>query len=244
MALIEYGAHVSVGRLVLGREPDHDSVLVAAYVTRGDEAAFSALVERHHRWVFRLVLSVLGPGGVGDAQDITQDVFVRVAGQLRDFRHESAFTTWLRRVALNLAIDRRRHARWRVPHVSLAALKDRRTANPNEDPHRSAEAKEKTRDVARSLWVLPEGIRKAIYLHYWMDLRPEEIAVRLQIPAGTVKSRLHRGRKMLRNIRVRVLATGGAGRQRAGRDGALRPHPWCRGPWPRPSAQQRSSVPD
>jgi RNA polymerase sigma-70 factor (ECF subfamily) len=95
------------------------------------------------------------------------------------------------------------------------------SGNPNEDPHRSAEAKEKTRDVARSLWLLPEGIRKAIYLHYWMDLRPQEIAVKLQIPTGTVKSRLHRGRKMLRNIRVRVLATGDADRQRAGRDRAL-----------------------
>jgi RNA polymerase sigma-70 factor, ECF subfamily len=176
---------------------DADRALVEACVTYGDQEAFSALVDRYQKWVFRLALAVLGPGGVGDAQDITQEVFVRLAAHLKDFRGDSMFRTWLRRLAVNLAIDRRRHARWRKPHVSLGELDERRTTDRRDDPYRSAEAAERTRVVARCLDVLPDEMRSVIHLHYWMDLPAEEIAVALQIPTGTVKSRLHRGRKLL-----------------------------------------------
>jgi RNA polymerase sigma-70 factor, ECF subfamily len=180
-----------------GQTADEDMALVDACVTHGDQAAFAALVERYQKWVFRLAVAVLGPGGVGDAQDITQEVFVRLAAHLKDFRGESAFRTWLRRVAVNLAIDRRRHARWRKPHVSLSALDERQLTDRGEGPYRSAEAEERTRAVAMCLGVLPDEMRSVIHLHYWMDLPAEEIAVALQIPTGTVKSRLHRGRKLL-----------------------------------------------
>jgi RNA polymerase sigma-70 factor, ECF subfamily len=171
--------------------------LVTACVALGDQAAFAALVARYHSWVFRLARSVLGPGGVGDAQDVAQDVFIRLAGHLREFRGESAFRTWLRRVAVNLAIDRRRHARWQKPHMSLCALDDRPAADRVDDPYRMAEADERTRAVARCLEVLPDEMRSVIHLHYWLDLGAEEIGATLQLPTGTVKSRLHRGRKLL-----------------------------------------------
>jgi RNA polymerase sigma-70 factor (ECF subfamily) len=176
---------------------DADMALVDACVTRGDQEAFATLVGRYQKWVFRLALAVLGTGGVGDAQDITQEVFVRLAAHLKDFRGDSTFRTWLRRLAVNLAIDRRRHARWRKPHVSLNALDERRATARGDDPYRSAEAAERTKAVARCLGVLPDEMRSVIHLHYWMDLPAEEIAVALQIPTGTVKSRLHRGRKLL-----------------------------------------------
>jgi len=180
-----------------GQTADADMALVEACVTHGDQAAFATLVERYQKWVFWLALAVLGPGGVGDAQDITQEVFVRLAAHLKDFRGESTFRTWLRRLAVNLAIDRRRHARWRKPHVSLSALDERRATDRGDDPYRLAEAAERTREVARCLEVLPNEMRSVIHLHYWMELPAEEIAVALQIPTGTVKSRLHRGRKLL-----------------------------------------------
>ncbi len=183
--------------LTPGQSADVDMALVDACVTHGDQSAFAELVGRHQKWVFRLALAVLGPGGVGDAQDITQEVFVRLASHVKDFRGESTFRTWLRRLAVNLAIDRRRHARWRKPHVSLSALDERRAMDRGDDPYRAAEAEERTRTVARCLGVLPDEMRSVIHLHYWMDLPAEEIAVALQIPTGTVKSRLHRGRKLL-----------------------------------------------
>jgi RNA polymerase sigma-70 factor (ECF subfamily) len=198
MATTENSSPASVGSFVQSQPPERDPELVAAYVARGDELAFSALVVRHHRWVFRLVSSVLGPGGVGDAQDVTQDVFVALTRHLRSFRHESAFATWLRRVALNMALDRRRHPRWRLPHVSLQAVRYRPTTHVREDPHGSTAANEQARRVVGSLRALPSGIRQAIYLRYWKGLSAEEISSRLEIPTGTVKSRLHRGRRLLR----------------------------------------------
>jgi RNA polymerase sigma-70 factor (ECF subfamily) len=200
MAMTQWDSPVPVDNVVQGRAPTHDDMLVEAYATHGDHVAFSVLVERHHRRVFRLVSSVLGPGGVGDAQDITQDVFVALARHLTSFRHDSAFTTWLRRVALNMALDRRRHPRWRLPHVGLAAVTNRLTAHATEDQYGLAAANDQARRVARSLRTLPSGIRRAVYLRYWVGLSAEEISTRLQIPTGTVKSRLHRGRTMLRQL--------------------------------------------
>lgn len=191
---------VPVDGFAQGRASKHDRMLVEAYVTRGDDVAFSALFDRHHRWVFRLVSSVLGAGGIGDAQDITQDVFVALARHLRDFRHDSAVATWLRRVALNMALDRRRHPRWRLSHVGLPAVRYWPTAHMNEDPYRSAATNEQARRVARSLRALPSGVRQAVYLRYWVGLSPEEISTRLRIPIGTAKSRLHRGRTLLRQL--------------------------------------------
>lgn len=177
--------------------PDADRALLNACLDGADKAAFATLVGRHQDYVFRLALSVLGPGGEGDAQDVTQDVFIRVSGRLRDFRGESSFRTWLRRVALNLALDRRRRARWRKPHLDAAILDDRPTTNRQDDPFQSADASETRRAVGRCLDTLPDATRTVIHLYYWLDLSVEEIACTLQVPVGTVKSTLHRGRKLL-----------------------------------------------
>jgi RNA polymerase sigma-70 factor (ECF subfamily) len=180
-----------------GTNTDADEALVNAIVNRGDPAAFARLVTLYQGYVFTLALSVLGPGGEGDAQDVAQDVFIRVAGHLQDFRGTGAFRTWLRRVALNLALDRRRLARWRRPHVDAAVLERRPTTDGADDPFASAEAAERTRAVGRCLECLPASVRSVIHLHYWLECSVEEIAAALQIPAGTVKSHLHRGRKLL-----------------------------------------------
>jgi len=196
-------------RPAVGREaqPDADALLVQACVQRGDQAAFAALVARYQDYVFRLAVSVLGVGGEGDAQDVTQDVFIRVADHLREFRGDSAFRTWLRRLALNLAVDRRRRARWHKPHVDGAVLDERPTTDRADDPFASAEAAERRRAVGACLDVLPDAARTVIHLHYWLDLSVEEIAATLQVPAGTVKSTLHRGRKLLHHaMKVRGLS--------------------------------------
>jgi RNA polymerase sigma-70 factor, ECF subfamily len=180
-----------------GAEPDADAALVDACVNRSDQTAFATLVARHQDYVFRLALSVLGPEGEGDAQDVTQDVFIRVAGHLRDFRGESAFRTWLRRLALNLALDRRRRARWRKPHVNASVLDERPTTDAADDPFSSAESAERVRAVGQCLEVLSAATRTVIHLHYWLDHSVDEIASMLSMPSGSVKSHLHRGRRLL-----------------------------------------------
>lgn len=177
--------------------PDEDMALVDAWLRDADDAAFEALVARYRRFVFRIALGVIGAGGRQEAEDVTQEVFLRLVVHLKDFRGDSTFRTWLRHLTMNLAIDRRRLARWRKPHVSLGTLDQRQSTVGTGDPFRSAAAAEERRVVRQCLQDLPDGMRRVIHLRYWLDLSADEIAATQQIPNGTVKSRLHRGRRLL-----------------------------------------------
>jgi len=187
-------------------------------VNNADSAAFERLVGLHQAYVFRLALSVLGPGYEGDAEDVAQEVFIRVAGHLHEFRGESRFRTWLHRLTLNLAVDRRRRPRWRKPHLDPAILDRCPTTDRGDDPFLTAEAAERTRAMQGCLETLPDSLRSVIHLRYWMDLQVDDIAATLQIPLGTVKSHLHRGRDLLfRAMQARGLAAEGPrGRRRPG----------------------------
>ncbi len=189
---------------------DHtDDALVDAWVSRADERAFARLVERHQDYVFRLTLSVLGPGFKADAEDVTQEIFIRVAERVHEFRGESRFRSWLHRLAFNMAVDRRRRPRWRKPHVDPALLEARAATGETDDPFVSAVAAERRRAVRSCLESLPDDLRTVIHLHYWMDLQVEDIAAMLQIPLGTVKSQLYRGRVLLLSaMRAGAMTTG------------------------------------
>lgn len=179
------------------RSQDTDWELVERWVSRGDVAAFERLVELHQAYVFRIALSVLGPGFEPDAQDVAQEVFVRAAGQLQHFRGDSRLRTWLHRLAINTALNCRRRPRWRKPHVDATVLERRPSSACGDDPYLSTAAAERRRAVHEALDALPDSVRTVIHLHYWLDLSVDAIASALRMPVGTVKSHLHRGRKML-----------------------------------------------
>jgi RNA polymerase sigma-70 factor, ECF subfamily len=177
-------------------EPEmQDSKTVQRFLTTRDEGVFEVLVDRHKDRVFRLVLSVLGAGFAAEAEEVTQDVFVKVFQQLAGFREESLFSTWLYRIAFRQAVDRKRRARFRYPHVSESELTERPQAGP--DPLAQAQVNERQRAVQLCLEAIPDLYRSALHLYYWMGHSVEEMAAMLGAPAGTVKSYLHRGRRML-----------------------------------------------
>lgn len=176
---------------------DPDEAMVEAWVSRGDPIAFARLVEIHQAYVFRLALSVLGPGFQADAEDVAQEVFLLVARRLPGFRRESRFRTWLHRLALNVALDRRRRPRWRKPHVDAEILERWPAAGSSDDPFTSSAVAERNHAVSECVAALPYPLRRVIHLRYWLGLTTEEISATLQIPAGTVKSHLHRGRRTL-----------------------------------------------
>lgn len=171
---------------------DLDRELIAALVRTGDAELFRQLVERYQERVFRLVASVLGPYSEADAEEVTQEVFLRVYRQLKGFRGESTFSTWLYRVAYRRALDRKQLARHRLPHSSDAALASVAGAD---NPFEQAARAQQSARVAVCMEALPDLYRTMLYLRYWMDCSVEEIAELIGAPAGTVKSYLARARQ-------------------------------------------------
>ncbi len=173
----------------------NDESAALTYVRTRDPKVFRLLVERYHQRVFRLVASLLGPHADLDAEEVTQEVFIRMCSRLETFRGESKFGTWLFRLAFNRALEHRRHARITVPHVSMEAIEqlasDESTALLDE---------QRKRLVAGLLEELPDLYRTIINLRYWMDYSIEEIAEMLDTPSGTIKSYLFRARQQLRAL--------------------------------------------
>jgi len=172
-----------------------DEELAAAYVRARDPDLFRTLVERHQARVHRLVASLLGPFADTEAQEVTQEVFVRVHERLATFRGEARFSSWLYRLAYNRALEQRRLARLRRPHVPFETIPEKATtASPLDDVLR----REREDRVLRWMDGLPDLYRSTLYLHYWLDASVEEIAELLGAPTGTVKSYLSRARERLR----------------------------------------------
>src|SRR5207244_641659 len=101
---------------------DSDAALVEAYRERGDQSAFAELVRRYREPVFRLALSIMGPAFAGEAEEVAQEVFVRVHRGLTSFRGEAQFSSWIYRIAFNQALNLKERVRYRVPHLSEEAI--------------------------------------------------------------------------------------------------------------------------
>jgi RNA polymerase sigma-70 factor (ECF subfamily) len=173
-----------------------DEAAIAAYRDTGDPDLFRLLVERHQGRVLRIAAAVLGPHAALDAEEVAQEVFIRVHDALGSFRGESRFTTWLHRLAYNRAIEHRRRARLRLPHLPLES----RPGSTTGEPFLRAEQAERRRLVARLLERLPDVYRTAIHLHYWLGCSVDEVAETLEVAPGTIKSYLHRARQRLREL--------------------------------------------
>ncbi|MFN7932874.1 MAG: RNA polymerase sigma factor [Bryobacteraceae bacterium] len=155
------------------------------FLETGEAQDFRQLVEEYQQRVFRLVASVLGPYSDAEAEDVTQEVFLLVHTKAGTFRQGLQFGTWLYAIARNRAIDRRRKARFRLPHLPVDAVP---AAILNENPDRRLL-------IAQCMEALPEFYRTLLYLHYWQGASMEEISEYTGLVPGTVKSYLARGRQ-------------------------------------------------
>ncbi len=174
-----------------------DAALVEGFLSRGAEDCFKRLVDRYKERVFRLAVSVMGPGFSAEAEDITQEVFIQVFRKLSTFRRDSSFATWLYRIAYNKALERKRKARFRIPHQGERALSAMAAPAEQSDPVEATVNEQRNRAVLESLDALEEPYRTAIHPYYWMKCPISEITEYLGTRPGTVKSYLHRGRKRL-----------------------------------------------
>jgi RNA polymerase sigma-70 factor, ECF subfamily len=169
-----------------GQSGADDSELVRRFQAGADQA-FEVLMARHERRVYNLAFRMLG--NPEDARDATQDAFLSCFRHLSAFRGDAAFGTWLHRIAVNACYDALRRRR---ENVSL----DERPTDPAAHPDH-AEQTASALDIQRALVDVPADFRVVVIMHELQDMPLEEIATILEIPVGTVKSRLHRGRVAL-----------------------------------------------
>ena len=173
------------------RETPSDAELVRRYL-EGDVDAFGALVERHERRVYNLALRMTGREE--DARDATQEAFLSALRKLKTFRGEAAFTTWMHRVTVNACYDLLRK-RQRAPLLHDRREDDRPPPEPAAPDH--ADDVDLSVDVRAALLRVPLDFRAVLILCDVQDLSYEDAAEALDVPVGTVKSRLHRGRVAL-----------------------------------------------
>ncbi|HEY3244865.1 MAG TPA: sigma-70 family RNA polymerase sigma factor [Phycisphaerae bacterium] len=176
-------------------------------IQAGDLAPFGELVRRYQDQVYNTCWRVCG--NIEDARDLTQDAFIKALDSIQDFAGKSAFYTWLFRIAVNLAISHRRRARHRQA-VSLDGhaggtdtdqaqrLSERLQDLRQVAPDQAGEQRELQRLVVQALQRLEDDFRTIIVLRDIEGLDYDEIATILDVPRGTVKSRLHRARLALR----------------------------------------------
>jgi RNA polymerase sigma-70 factor (ECF subfamily) len=172
-----------------------DEELARHYLKTGADHLFSILVRRYKEKVFRLVVSVLGPTFSEEAEEVVQEVFLTVHRNLKRFRFDSQFSTWLYRIAFNRSVDWRRKPRLRFHHSDEGSLL--RQASSGKSPLRKVTDQERGERVLESVERLPQPWRSVILLHYWLDQSVSEIAEYLDLNPSTVKSHLFRARKLL-----------------------------------------------
>ena len=178
-------------------------------IVGGDAGAFRALVRDYHALAYGLAHKVLGDSQ--DAEEVVQDAFIKVHQALDGFRGEASLKTWILRIVLRLSLNRRRdraRGSWHRLGLHLTRPDEERrpAAEPRGAPAQNPESEymfQETRQLLLDLVnELPDSLREALILNSFEELSYEEIARVLQVPLGTVSSRIHAARhRLLKKLR-------------------------------------------
>jgi RNA polymerase sigma-70 factor (ECF subfamily) len=181
------------------------SVELIARAQRGEEKAFEALFHQHKKHVYCLCLRVLG--NPAEAEELTQDAFLQLFRKIHTFRGQSAFSTWLHRLTLNLAL-----MRLRKKTISVTSLEGGAGEDEFDEPRTELGAPDAVLTgslervhLERAIAQLPPGYRQAFLLHDVQGYQHNEIAAMLGMSIGNSKSQLHKARIALRKL---LLETG------------------------------------
>ena len=180
-----------------------DAELIAR-AAEGDSSAFQLLVEQHRSMVYRVAYQFAG--NHHDAEDIAQDVFIKVYRSLSRFRQDSQFTSWIYRIAMNACIDHRRRQLSAGAAPSGARFNEdaeQQMVNTPEDgpgPETTAYAGELGSVLETAIGRLPHGQRIVFVMRHYEGLKLGEIASALGLAEGTVKRQLHAAVHRLRAV--------------------------------------------
>jgi RNA polymerase sigma-70 factor (ECF subfamily) len=179
---------------------------------RNNGDAFRTIMQRNNRRLYRVARSVVKDDS--EAEDVVQEAYVRAFGSLGAFRGDSSLATWLTRIALNEALGRLRNQR---PTVDLATLDTESagsskvipfpTMQPGTDPERAAAQAQIRHLIEAAVDKLPEAFRTVFVMRDIEEMTVEETADFLNIEPATVKTRLHRARRQLRQALDQQLAS-------------------------------------
>jgi RNA polymerase sigma-70 factor, ECF subfamily len=181
----------------------------------GDRQALAELIQSQQTYVYSIAMSLMH--NPADAADMTQDAFIRLMRSLGTYRGETRFTTWLYRLVTNICLDGLRRRGRQVESLDEALGEDEAATRADRlvDPDRWAQPDEQLRfresatEVRAALARLPAAQRLALTLHYFEDMRYEEIATVMGLPLNTVKSHIRRGKERM----AALLAAGEDGRE-------------------------------
>ena len=184
---------------MVGQKDSVDKQLVER-VRRGDKRAFDLLILKYQHKIISIVGRYLGDRN--DVQDVSQETFIKAYRAIPNFRGESAFYTWLYRIAINTAKNHLVSKSRRPPNIDIdiddgefqdnsAVLRD------NESPQASLATKQMEEVIFRAIENLPPELRVAVTLREFEGLSYEEIARMMDCPVGTVRSRIFRAREAI-----------------------------------------------
>lgn len=204
--------------------PDDIETLIQRCL-RGDQAAWERIVRLHWRKVFNVAYKFVGKHD--EAEDLTQDIFLKIFKSLDTFDRRANFQTWLISVSRNLCIDHYRSVRKERETIDRDV--DANQLSPaavDAGPIAALEQRDRVSLLREALAALPDTLRTAVIMRDIQELSYQEIAGRLQLPEGTVKSRINRGRtelaRQVRRLRGDDYSPSGTSPDRPPRTGAYR----------------------
>ena len=169
----------------------------------GDQAAWELIVRQNWRKVFNVAYKFVGKHD--EAEDLTQDIFLKIFKALNTFDRRANFQTWIISISRNLCIDHYRSVRKERQTIARDVdSSDLQPATTERGPYAQAEHQDLKAQLRQALETLPVTLRTAVVLRDLQELSYQEIADRLGLPEGTVKSRINRGRIELAHQLKRV----------------------------------------
>ena len=159
----------------------------------GDQVAWEQIVRQNWRKVFNVAYKFVGKHD--EAEDLTQDIFLKIFKALKTFDRRATFQTWIISISCNLCIDHYRSVRKERQTIARDVdSNDLQPVTPERGPYAQAEHHDLRAQLRQALETLPMTLRTAVVLRDLQELSYQEIADRLGLPEGTVKSRINRGR--------------------------------------------------
>src|SRR5687767_12473660 len=204
-------------------QPATPDTLIARCLA-GDQTAWNEIVRQNWRKVFNVAYKFVGRHE--EAEDLAQDIFLKIFKSLDTFDRRANFQTWLISVSRNLCIDHYRSVRKERETIDRDVDAGNLTpAAPDPSPMASLEQRDRVSLLRQALSALPDTLRTAVLLRDIQELSYQEIADTLRLPEGTVKSRINRGRtelaRQIRKLRGADFSPGGTSSDTRSRTGAF-----------------------